>query len=1444
MCADRRYAYITLVTSDDYIQGALVLFHSIRHLSGSRLPVVCLATPSFLSPESLSLLESTFDSVIHAEPTVSTNNAGLTLLGRPDLAYTLTKIELWRPSLAQDWDALLYLDADTLINNNVDDVFERVDRWKSDSDAAHASSHTMSKWECGDLIAAAPDIGWPDCFNSGVMLIRPGVVCYNDLISRANTPNTNGSFDGADQGLLNSCFSDWSQSPSYRRLPFLYNVTKTAFYSYTPALSHYGHDTKIVHFIGQNKPWRIRRGHNGQVVSGPGASSMWNLPKKPDQVLEISIQDEPQKIHPHTTSQIKPVCTGSDKGRALERKVEDEHRPAMPDYPGAPEVSDWHKDWSWADNRVHPFDFNWVERHATPQSEPQIGQQGYKGKQISEHSVTYDANNRHDNAPGGSLPPQEGPKSRFVDQGQEQSYDQHSIIHDENREWAHQHHTYAYEHTQSHSEPNHESYDARQHGHSRFGGDYGSEKYAQVPTHMPIYEASQVVIHSIPRHAHHTTNAGAETKYEEGQTVHHRHHNQHHHEDKSHSKNPTFSDVVETIENREPKASVVNPAALWESEEQQRERREKIKEYEKMAHSSVYASQTIPVAPDVVQTRVEETQHPTDNSYLTRSFNQGIAPTVETRSSGKYGSEKVAESPLMGNVGLSIDRKGQDQNVSGTANYYQMPQVRDEDVRKVVTDFLQQWHKIIAARTINDNGYILSSNPMVESDVLRIDSSSNRVLLNTVVSCQTRDDQGRMTEHKFTLNSSMRVSPDGVPENHTFNVYPGTEASGVNNDTVLGDSEIDHGAVLDNVNEDGEYGDEEEDVEKMRRHLPVASTPYPRSPVNYSESDDSYDDGSSIEYVEEDDVPDDNYDNLDEDANGQSYTLPRRSSVIAFNGAGIPTSTLPTTGLPESHKAFWDLQRQLVSFQMSQNKPKVRESQSTNDDSSSDFYTFNDRVIDKIRPSSPPTPDFDDAEPIMYKQRSPDTNAYNINNTSGEYKKEPKVETSSMDDFANYRITWNMNEIKAIPKQVAQGVPLPSNIPGGNMWSSGEDTINQGFVASIAGPQALTHSFTPNPNAELAMHSEAQTSLPNLADTSVTSADARSSEAIPTSSATPNIINPSQAGSIVNVSEGAATPRSISLSSHNSSSSKSLLLSKASTPNPGTWIDSHWTDIVSQMPELVKDVDKSGRPVARRQRSMTEVAKRKSPDSTNSVTKEKSGSGTTPRLRRGKSFTQAPNTRRYVGNIEVTLLGENEEEHDEPDKEIQQWFWYRAMRKSDEDLQDKLESSESPSHPSLRHSLSTPHFMRRTASSLSINGNIGDILPPNSYNLARRRQSVPAVGILNSSKIGQDESESYDPFSKDVEKDSKGSEEVKKDWELQNTEETSAIKDLNGKAKASSDPNKKKEEEEGIKSISELTNENENMEHKKDKFVYSPDPYSDDEYDDYLDLTISMKHSQ
>jgi glycogenin glucosyltransferase len=118
---------------------------------------------------------------------------------------------------------LVYLDGDTVVLQNIDDLF------------------------AGDDFAAAPDAGLDRAngkiFNSGVFAVTPSHELFHSLLDRLG--NT-ASYDGGDQGFLNNVFTDW------RRLPQEYNTTKRMF-AHHPALFNAA-EIKVLHYVGA-KPW-------------------------------------------------------------------------------------------------------------------------------------------------------------------------------------------------------------------------------------------------------------------------------------------------------------------------------------------------------------------------------------------------------------------------------------------------------------------------------------------------------------------------------------------------------------------------------------------------------------------------------------------------------------------------------------------------------------------------------------------------------------------------------------------------------------------------------------------------------------------------------------------------------------------------------------------------------------------------------------------------------------------------------------------------------------------------------------------------------------------------------------------------------------------------------------------------------------------------------------
>ncbi|KAJ2747058.1 glycogenin glucosyltransferase [Coemansia sp. BCRC 34301] len=259
----RRVCFATLLTTDSYMHGALALAASL-HATGTRHEIICLVADGQLSRPALERLSSAFDRIVSV-PILDTNDASnLALLGRPDLGSTVTKIGVWALT---EYERVAFLDADTLVLDSIDSLL-RLDPPAEllPGEVAVGRDFRPNGGMLNEgLLAAAPDLGWPDCFNSGVFVARPSVATHTRLLALLASQ---GSFDGGDQGLLNAYFHDWSRADHTRRLPFAYNTTSTSFYTYAPAFAHFADSIKVVHFIGAQKPWKWHRAHDGSLLLG------------------------------------------------------------------------------------------------------------------------------------------------------------------------------------------------------------------------------------------------------------------------------------------------------------------------------------------------------------------------------------------------------------------------------------------------------------------------------------------------------------------------------------------------------------------------------------------------------------------------------------------------------------------------------------------------------------------------------------------------------------------------------------------------------------------------------------------------------------------------------------------------------------------------------------------------------------------------------------------------------------------------------------------------------------------------------------------------------------------------------------------------------------------------------------------------------------------------
>jgi len=230
-------AYVTLLSGGDaYLPGVEVLGRSLEQ-TGSTIPRLVLTTPD-VGQEARERMWNRGWQIRPVDP-IPAPPSREAIYARFARSYTkLRAFDL------PDVEKVVFLDADTVVLRNVDELFDR------------------------PVIAAAPDFFMPDRFNSGVMVIEPSHELFARLIAAlAELP----SYDGGDQGLLNSFFPDWWAMPVAHRLGAAYNMHHFVFQF---LVAHPGlrkrllDEIKIVHYTLQ-KPWM------GFTLTG-GAQVWWD----------------------------------------------------------------------------------------------------------------------------------------------------------------------------------------------------------------------------------------------------------------------------------------------------------------------------------------------------------------------------------------------------------------------------------------------------------------------------------------------------------------------------------------------------------------------------------------------------------------------------------------------------------------------------------------------------------------------------------------------------------------------------------------------------------------------------------------------------------------------------------------------------------------------------------------------------------------------------------------------------------------------------------------------------------------------------------------------------------------------------------------------------------------------------------------------------------------
>lgn len=228
------YAYITVLTGSDYLDGVRTLLYSLKK-TGSRFPMVVLV-PADLDPAVQKVLLS-WGCKIEYAPKIDLGEFA-DKNPRPYWNETFFKLRIFA---MEQYDKLLYIDSDMIVLDNLDHLFE-----------------------CGHITAVQGGkliYGWED-INSGLMLIEPDAAEFEQLM--AHVPQVcerkiseNCGF--GDQDVISYYYKNVNRKwEGDHRLDERYNANIRCIHE---LCVHFGFkNMKVIHFVGAQKPWMFTFG--------------------------------------------------------------------------------------------------------------------------------------------------------------------------------------------------------------------------------------------------------------------------------------------------------------------------------------------------------------------------------------------------------------------------------------------------------------------------------------------------------------------------------------------------------------------------------------------------------------------------------------------------------------------------------------------------------------------------------------------------------------------------------------------------------------------------------------------------------------------------------------------------------------------------------------------------------------------------------------------------------------------------------------------------------------------------------------------------------------------------------------------------------------------------------------------------------------------------------
>jgi len=237
----KSYAFVSIITSDDYLPGLLVLYKSLID-TNTKYPFLVLITKN-ISIDTISILDKHYISYKIIETKI--NNP--TNLDRSHRWFqTYSKLNVFNQT---QYDKAIYLDADMLILRNIDKLFKY---------------QHMSAVIAGGML---PGKSTRKHLNSGIFVFEPSHELFVDMMSKIgkieelkSSDSINKPKHGSDQDFLNAYYPDWPNKNELH-LDHKYNIFHYFLDEYNESFGYSieegSRPISIIHYASYLKPWDV-----------------------------------------------------------------------------------------------------------------------------------------------------------------------------------------------------------------------------------------------------------------------------------------------------------------------------------------------------------------------------------------------------------------------------------------------------------------------------------------------------------------------------------------------------------------------------------------------------------------------------------------------------------------------------------------------------------------------------------------------------------------------------------------------------------------------------------------------------------------------------------------------------------------------------------------------------------------------------------------------------------------------------------------------------------------------------------------------------------------------------------------------------------------------------------------------------------------------------------